>query len=83
VSSDNMSSTGVRSQVSESGVKYNMSIYHAIDVKIEITRHEMMIAKHEATHEMYSPKITGKCRKIPEYQKYVHITIHLKKYIYI
>jgi len=49
----NMLSTGVRSQVSESGVKYNMSIYHATDVKIVITRYEM-IAKYEVTQETYS-----------------------------
>ena len=42
VSSDNMSSSGIRYQVLESGVKYNMSIYHAIDIKIAITRYETM-----------------------------------------
>jgi len=52
-----MSSISVRSQVSESGVKYNMSIYHAIDVKLAVTRYETMIAMHEATQEMYSLKI--------------------------
>jgi len=33
-----------------------MSIYHAIDVKIAITRYETIIAKHEATQKMYSLK---------------------------
>ena len=56
VSSNNISSTDVTSQVSESGVKYNMSICPAIGVKIAITKYETMIAKHEATQEMYSPK---------------------------
>jgi len=49
-----------------------MSIYHAIDVKITITWYEKMIAKHEATQEMHSPKTARKCRKIPEHHKHVH-----------
>ena len=54
-----MLSTGVRYKVSELGVKYNMLIYHAIDVKIAITRYEIMIAKYEATYEMYSHNETS------------------------
>ena len=55
-----------------------------IDVKIAITRYEAMIAKHEATQEMYSPKITKKCHKIPEHHKHVHATNpYIKKFIYL
>ena len=53
MSSNNMSSIGVRYRCQVSGVKYNMSIYHVIDVKIVITRYEM-IAKYEVTQETYS-----------------------------
>ena len=68
-----MLSTGVRSQVSESGVKYNISIYHAIDAKIAITRYEMMIAKHEATQEMYSPKSPESWNTINTHTLLIHI----------
>ena len=77
-----MSSTGVRSQVSESGVKYNMSVYHAIGVKIATTRYETMIAKHEATQEMYSPEITEKHRKIPEHVRPTN-PYNIYTYLYI
>ena len=70
----NMSSTGVRYQVSNQVSSNNMSIYHAKDVKITITRYETMIAKHEVTQKMYSPKFTRKYRKIPEHHKHVHAT---------
>ena len=58
-----------------------MSIYRAIDVKIAITRYGTMIAKHEATREMYLPKITEKYRKIPEHHKHVHAANPYEKYI--
>ena len=43
-----------------------------------------MVIKHEATQEIYSPKITRKPPKILEDHKHVHATNpYIKKYIFI
>ena len=46
----NMSSTGIRSQVSESGVKYNISahitMHHVLESRKIIIRHVMMVTRH-------------------------------------
>ena len=39
------------------------------------------LARHEATQGKYSPKITEKCRRIPEHHKHVHATNLYKIYI--
>ena len=68
-----VSDTGVRYQVSNN----NMSIYHAIDVKIVITRYEM-IAKHEVTQEMYSPKSPANGKKFQNTINMYALLIHIK-----
>ena len=55
----------------------------SIDVKIAITRYETMIAKHEATHEMYSPKSPKNVIKSRNTRNMCIPPIHIFKYIYI
>ena len=55
-----------------------MSIYHATDVKIAVTRYETMIAMHEATQEMYSPKSPANGEKFWNTINMYALLIHIK-----
>ena len=61
--------------------RHSHIIYHAIDVKIAITRYETMIAKYEVTQEMYSPKSPKNGVKSQNTINTFMPLIHILKYI--